>query len=49
MQIHVALSSAQYDAEQTTLQKARWACPGFVDRLTLSVLFFSHDGDEALW
>jgi hypothetical protein len=30
-------------------QKIQWTCPGFVDRLTLSVLRVSHDDDEALW
>jgi len=32
-----------------TLTLARWACPGFVDRLALSVLFFSHNDDDGLW
>jgi hypothetical protein len=26
-----------------------WACPGFVDRLALSVFLFSHSDDHGLW
>src|SRR3990172_430842 len=31
------------------LQDGHWACPGFVDRLALSVFSFSHDEHGALW
>jgi hypothetical protein len=41
----VRIPNSQFPIPNCTIM----ACPGFVDRLTLSGLFFSHDVDEALW
>jgi hypothetical protein len=44
-----SVGKTRQGAAQGKSEKQSWACPGLVDRLTLSVLFFSHDEDEALW